>query len=58
MILLKKKQVPNANTELMLDNIAQIVKTKEKEPSLFSLLDLPFAYSQIPLIQKPKNNAT
>ena len=42
----------------MLDNIAQIVKMKEKEPSLFSLLDLPFAYSQIPLIQKPKNNAT
>ena len=35
--------------ELQLDNIAQIIKTKEKHPILFSTLDVRCAYLQIPL---------
>ena len=37
------------NIDLLLDNIAQRVKSNNKQQTLFSTLDLGYAYSQIPL---------
>ena len=37
------------NIDLLLDNIAQVVKSNNKQQTLFSTLDLRYAYSQIPL---------
>ena len=37
------------NIELLLDNIAQVVKSDKSKQTLFSTLDLRYAYSQIPL---------
>ena len=42
-----KYQMPNI--ELLLDNIAQVVKSDKSKQTLFSTLDLRYAYSQIPL---------
>ena len=43
----KKYQMPNIN--LLLDNIAQVVKSDKSNQTLFTTLDLRYAYSQIPL---------
>ena len=45
-----KYQMPNF--DLLLDNIAQVVKSYKTKQTLFSKLDLQYAYSQIPLDQK------
>ena len=37
------------NNDLLLDNIAQVVKSEKSKQTLFSTLDLRYAYSQIPL---------
>ena len=37
------------NIDLLLDNIAQMVKSNKSQQTLFSRLDLQYAYSQIPL---------
>ena len=37
------------NFDLLLDNIAQVVKSDKSKQTLFSTLDLLYAYSQIPL---------
>ena len=37
------------NIDLVLDNIAEVVKSNNKQQTLFSTLDLRYAYSQIPL---------
>ena len=37
------------NIDLLLDNIAQVVKSDKSNQTLFSTLDLRYAYSQIPL---------
>ena len=42
-----KYQMPNI--DLLLDNIAQVIKSNNNEQTLFSTLDLRYAYSQIPL---------
>ena len=42
-----KYQMPNI--DLLLDNIAQVVKSDKSNQTLFSTLDLRYAYSQIPL---------
>ena len=42
-----KYQMPKIN--LLLDNIAQVVKSDNSNQTLFSTLDLRYAYSQIPL---------
>ena len=42
-----KYQMPNI--DLLLDNIAQVIKSNNNEKTLFSTLDLRYAYSQIPL---------
>ena len=47
-----KYQMPNI--DLLLDNIAQVVKSDKTKPTLFSKLDLRYAYSQIPLDQKTR----
>ena len=47
-----KYQMPNI--DLLLDNIAQVVKSDKTKPTLFSKLDLRYAYSQIPLDRKTR----
>ena len=42
-----KYQMPNI--DLLLDNIAQVVKSNNSQQTLFSTLALRYAYSQIPL---------
>ena len=42
------------NTDLLLDNIAQTIKSDTKEQTLLSSLDLRYAYSQIPLDKKTR----
>ena len=42
-----KYQMPNI--DYLLDNIAQVVKSAKSKQTLFSTLDLRYAYSQIPL---------
>ena len=37
------------NIDLLLDNIAQVVKSNNNHQTLFSALDLRYAYLQIPL---------
>ena len=37
------------NFDLLLDNIAQVIKSNNNQQSLFSTLDLRYAYSHIPL---------
>ena len=37
------------NIDLLLDNIAQVVKSNNSQQTLFSTLDFRYAYSQIPL---------
>ena len=37
------------NIDLLLDNIAQVVKSNDNQQTLFSTLDLRYAYSQIQL---------
>ena len=37
------------NIDLLLDNVAQVVKSDKPKQTLFSTLDLCYAYSQIPL---------
>ena len=39
------------NNDLLLDNIAQVVKPDKTKQTLFSKLDLHYTYSQIPLDQ-------
>ena len=51
-ILKNKYQKPNI--ELLLDNIAQVVKSDKSQQTLFSTLDLCYAYSQIPLDKTTK----
>ena len=46
-VLKNKYQTPNF--DLVLDIIAQVVKSNNKQQTLFSTLDLRYAYSQIPL---------
>ena len=43
-----KYQMPNC-PDLLLDNIAQVVKSDKSNQTLFTTLDLRYAYSQIPL---------
>ena len=40
--------------ELLLDNFAQVVKSYKSKQTLFSTLDLRYAYSQIPLDKKTR----
>ena len=47
-----KYQMPNI--DLLLDIIAQVVKSDKTKPTLFSKLDLRYAYSQIPLDRKTR----
>ena len=47
-----KYQMPNI--ELLLDNIAQVVKSDKSKQTLFSTLHLRYAYSQIPLHKTTK----
>ena len=47
-----KYQMPNI--DLLQDNIAQVVKSDKTKHTLFSKLDLRYAYSQIPLDQKTR----
>ena len=47
-----KYQMPN--NELLLDNIAQVVKSDKSKQTLFSTFDLRYAYSQIPLDKTTK----
>ena len=47
-----KYQMPNL--ELLSDNIAQVVKSDKSQQTLFSTLDLRYAYSQIPLDKTTK----
>ena len=52
----KKYQMPNI--DLLLDNIVQVIKSNNNQQTLFSTLDLRYAYSQIPLnkpIREPCN---
>ena len=42
------------NIDLLLDNIAQVVKSDKTKQTLFSKLDLRYAYSQIPLDQQTR----
>ena len=42
------------NIDLLLDNIAQVVKSDITKQTLFSKLDLRYAYSQIPLDQQTR----
>ena len=44
------------NRELLLNNIAQIIETKGKDPTLFATFDLWCAYSQILLDTETKIN--
>ena len=45
-----KYQLPNI--DLLLDKIAQVVKSDKSNQTLFTTLDLRYAYSQIPLDKK------
>ena len=47
-----KYQTPNI--ELLLNNIAQVVKSDKSKQTLFSTLELRYAYSQIPLDKTTK----
>ena len=47
-----KHQVPNF--DLLLTNIAQVVISDKSKPTLFSKLDFCYAYSQIPLDRKTR----
>ena len=42
------------NIDLLLDNIAQVVKSDKTKQKFFPKLDLRYAYSQIPLDQKTR----
>ena len=42
------------NIDLLLDNVAQTVKFDTKEQTMFSSLDLRYAYSEIPLDKKTR----
>ena len=46
------------NIDLLLDNIAQVVKSDKTKQTLFSKLDLGYAYSQIPLDQKTREQGS
>ena len=43
--------------DLLLDKFAQIVKSDKSKPTLFSKLDLRYAYSQIPLDRKTREQS-
>ena len=47
-----KNQMPNI--DLILDNIAQTIKSDTKEQTLFSSFDLRYVFSQIPLDKKTR----
>ena len=42
------------NIDLLLDNIAQVVKSNNSQQKLFSILDLRYAYSQIALDKRTR----
>ena len=44
-----KNEYQMPNIEVLLDNTAQVVKSDKSKQTLFSTLDLRYAYSQIPL---------
>ena len=44
-----KNKYKMANIDLLLDNIEQVVKSDKSNQTLFSTLDLKYAYSQIPM---------
>ena len=46
------------NIELLLDNIAQVVKSDKSQQTLFLTLDLWYAYSQIPLDKTTKEQCS
>ena len=48
----KKFQMPNIDP--LLDNIAQVVKSDKSNLTLFSTLDLRYAYSKIPLDKRTR----
>ena len=54
--LIHKNKYQMPSFELQLDNIAQIIKTKEKDPILFSTLDVRCAFLKIPLEIETRNN--
>ena len=53
--LIHKNQYQMPNIDLLLDNIAQTIKSYPKEQTLFSSFDLRYAYSQIPLDKKTRD---
>ena len=44
-----KNKYQTPNIDLLLDNVAQVVKSNDNQQTLFSTLDLRYAFSQIPL---------
>ena len=52
--LINKNMYPMPNIDLLLNNIAQVVKSDKTKPTLISKLDLRYAYSQIPLDRKTR----
>ena len=52
--LIHKNKYQMPNIELLLDNIAQVIKSDKSQQTLFSTLDLRYAYSQIPLDKMTK----
>ena len=49
-----KNNYQNPNIDLLLHNIAQVVKSDKTKQTMFSKFDLRYAYSQIPLDQKTR----
>ena len=45
-----------SNIYLLLDNIAQVVKSEKSKQTIFSTLDLRYPYSQIPLDRTTREN--
>ena len=52
--LIHKNKYQMPNIELLMDNIAQVIKSDKSKQTLFSTLDLRYAYSQIPLEKTTK----
>ena len=50
-----KYQMPNI--DLLLDNIAEVVKSDKSKQTQFSTIDLRYAYLQFLWIKRPENNA-
>ena len=49
---IRKNKYQMPNIDLLLDNLTQVVKSNDNQQTLFSTLDLRYAYSQI-LLDKP-----